>query len=154
MCPSYCVLICLQCQKCASLPNQTLSWKSGSSSILFSNHWHINKCFSMSAGVILCLIWSLYGYSWISFFFKYSLQRCTWKTMFFGTSSEILFRTLSHIFRTPSSQLPARSGIFCLLLKVVYLSRDLKFGYPAINLTFLGIIIKVKLPVKFYLHSF
>ena len=55
-------------QKCDSSLNQISSRKSGSSSILFSNHWHISKRFSMSAVVSLCLIWILYRYSWRSFF--------------------------------------------------------------------------------------
>ena len=69
--PQYTQLLLLTCpqnQKCALLMNQTSSRKSGSSSIFFSNHQHVTKHFSMSAGVSLCLIWIRYGYSWISFF--------------------------------------------------------------------------------------
>ena len=47
------LLTCPQSQKCASSLNQTLSRRSGSSSILFSNERHITKRFSMSAGVSL-----------------------------------------------------------------------------------------------------
>ena len=46
----------------------------------------------------------------------------------------------------------AASGIFYLLVEVVYWPCGLKFVYPIINLAFLGII--VKLPAKFSLHSF
>ena len=83
-----------------------------------------------------------------------------WKTKFLGTSSEGLFRTPDrishciHIFKTSCSQLPARSGIFCLLFEVVYWPCGLKFVYLMINLAFRGIIFKVKLPTKFCLHSF
>ena len=56
--------------------------------------------------------------------------------------------------RTSYSQLLARSGIFCLLVEVVYWPCGLKFVCPTINLTFLGIIVKVKLPAKFCLHCF
>ena len=61
-------LTCPQSQMCVSSLNQTSSRKSGSSSILFSNHWHITEHFSMSDGGSLCLIWILYVYSWRSFF--------------------------------------------------------------------------------------
>ena len=56
-------LTCPQCPKYASSLNQTPSRKSGSTSILF-----LNYRFSMSAGVSLCLIWILHGYSWRSLF--------------------------------------------------------------------------------------
>ena len=76
-------------------------------------------------------------------------------------SSEGVFWTPSdrishhiHIVRTSFSWLPARSGIFCLLVEVVYWTSGLKFVPPMINLAFLGIIVKVRLPVKFCLHSF
>ena len=89
------------------------------------------------------------------------MQRCTWKTKFLGTSSEELFRTLSdrishciHTVRTFCSQLSARSGIFCLLIKIVYWPCGLKFVYPTINLAFWGIIVKVKNPANFCLYSF
>ena len=70
--PQYTQLLLLTCppsQKDALSLHQTSSGKSGSSSILFSNHKHITKRLSMSAGVILCLIWILYDCSW-RFFFK------------------------------------------------------------------------------------
>ena len=57
-----------------------------------------------------------------------------------------------HIVRTSWSQLPARTGIFYLLAKIVYWSWNLKFVYPTINLAFGGII--VKHPAKFCLHGF
>ena len=47
-----------------------------------------------------------------------------------------------------------RSGFFCLHVSIVYWSCGLKFVYPTINLAFLVMIIKVKLPAKFCLHSF
>ena len=52
------------------------------------------------------------------------------------------------------SQLPARSGIFCPLVEVVYCLCGLIFVYLTINLVFLEIVVKVKLLVKFCLHSF
>ena len=54
--------------RCASSLNQPSARKSESSSTLFSNYKHMTKCFSMSAGVSLCSIWILHGYSWKSFF--------------------------------------------------------------------------------------
>ena len=82
------------------------------------------------------------------------------KTKSLGRSSKGLFRThsdrISHhilIFRTICWQLLARAEIFYLLFEVVYLPSRFKFVYPAINLVFLGIIVKVKLPVKFCLRS-
>ena len=69
-----------------------------------------------------------------------------------------VFRTpsnrISHIVRTANNQLPAKSGIFCLLVEVVYWPCSLKFVYPMINLAFLERMIKVKLRAKFCLHSF
>ena len=59
-----------------------------------------------------------------------------------------------HIVRTTCSQLPARSGVFCLLVDIVYGPSGLKFVHPTINLAFLRIIVNVKLPAKFRLHSF
>ena len=78
---------------------------------------------------------------------------------FLVTSLEGLFWTpsdrISHciyILMTSCSQLPAGSGIFCLLVRVVYWSCGLKFVYPMINLAFLMTIVKVKLPTKFCLQ--
>ena len=88
------------------------------------------------------------------------ILQCRWKTKFLGTSSEGLFRTPSerishciHLVRTPCSQLPARSGIFCLFVEVVYRSCGLKFVYRTINLFFYWILVKVKFPAKFCWHS-
>ena len=70
-----------------------------------------------------------------------------WKTKFLGMSLEGLFRTPSHrishhihIVRTSYSQLLARSGIFCLLVEVVYWPCGLKFEYPMINNTTLLVV--------------
>ena len=113
-------LTCPQSQKYASSLNQTLSRKSVSSSILFLNHWHITKHFSMSAGVSLCLIWILYGH-----FFKILCSNAREKNKFWGTSLEGLFWIPSnrishciHIVRTSCSQLPARSGFSTFLLRL------------------------------------
>ena len=84
------------------------------------------------------------------------------KTMYpYWTSLERLFQILSnrishciHIIRTSCSQLRAGSVIFCLLVEVVYWPCCLKFVYPRINLTFMGLILKSKLPVKFWLDNF
>ena len=89
------------------------------------------------------------------------MQWCTWKTKLLGTFLEGLFRAPSnrishciHIVRTSYSQLHARSRIFYLLVEVVYWPCGLKFVYTTINFAFLGIIVKVKLSAKFFLHSF
>ena len=78
------------------------------------------------------------------------ILQCTWKTKFFGTSSEGLFQTPSdrishcvHIDRTPYCQLPTRSGIFCLLVEVIYWPCGLKCVHPTINLAFLVIIVRL-----------
>ena len=99
----------------------------------------------------------MYGYSWRSFFKVLCNDACerpsSWECLqrdFFR-----LFPTISHcihIVRVSCSQLPARSGIFCLLVEVVYWPCGLKFVYPMINWAFLRIV--VKLPAKFYLYSF
>ena len=84
------------------------------------------------------------------------MQWSTWKTRFLETSLEGLFWTPSNrisyctnIVKTSCSQLPARFGIFCLLVEIIYWPCSLKFVYPMINLAFLGIIVKVKLTAKF-----
>ena len=59
-----------------------------------------------------------------------------------------------HIVTISCSQLPARSGIFCLLVEIAYWPWAWKFVYTAINLAFWGIIVKVKLLAKFFLHGF
>ena len=82
------------------------------------------------------------------------------KDKFLRTSSGRLLRASSdkifhctHIVRTFSNQLLVRSGVVCLLVEVVYWPCGWKFVCPTINFAFLGIIIKAKLPAKFYLHS-
>ena len=70
---------------------------------------------------------------------------------FFGGTSDGISHHI-HIVGTSCSQLPARSGIFCPLVEVVYWPSRLKFVYPTINLAFLGIIVNVKLHVKFCLQ--
>ena len=61
------VLTCSQSKKCSLKLNQTSSRKSGSLSILFSNHRHITLHFSISPGVSICLVFVLDAYSWRSF---------------------------------------------------------------------------------------
>ena len=56
--------------------------------------------------------------------------------------------------RASCSQPNSTSGIFYLLVEVVYWLCGLKFVYPTINFAFLQIIFKVKLPAKFCLHSY
>ena len=75
-----------------------------------------------------------------------------------GMSSEGLFQTPSdrishriHIVRTSCSQLPARSGIFCPLVKVVYWPYGFRFVYQTINLSLPEIF--VKLSAKFCWHN-
>ena len=55
-------------EKRASSMNHTFWRKSGFSSILLLNHWHISTRFAMSFCVRVCLIRILYGYNWRSFF--------------------------------------------------------------------------------------
>ena len=81
---------------------------------------------------------------------------CTRKTKLLRTFSWRLFRTpsdrISHriqIVRRSCSQLPARSGIFCLLVEFVYWPCGLKFGSLTINWALLGIIVKLNFPRNF-----
>ena len=55
-------------EKWASSLNHTFWRKSGFSSIVLWNHWHISTRFAVSFCVRVCLIWILYGYNWRSFF--------------------------------------------------------------------------------------
>ena len=59
-----------------------------------------------------------------------------------------------HIVRTSCCRLPVRSGIFCLLVEVVHWTFASEFVYLTINLPFLGIIVKIKLPSKLCFQSF
>ena len=69
-----------------------------------------------------------------------SLERL--RGIFFRTPSDKISHRI-HIVRISCSQLPARSGIFCLLVEVVYWPCGL------INLFFSGDNCHVKLPAKF-----
>ena len=55
----------------------------------------------------------------------------------FSDSSHRIFHRI-HIVRKSCSQLPARSGIFCLFVEAVYSPCGLKFVYSTINLFFSG----------------
>ena len=86
-----------------------------------------------------------------------SLQWCRWKTKYFGgTFSDSFWQNLSahlhlqDILQSTSYQI----RIFCHLVEVVYWPCGLTFVYPTLNLAFLGIIVKVKLLVKFCLQDF
>ena len=66
------------------------------------------------------------------------LQR-TWKTKFLGTSSGVGLGSYHiHIVMTFRSQLPATSGIFCLFVKVVYLTLWLEIHVPNNKFGFSG----------------
>ena len=69
----------------------------------------------------------------------------------FGGTFSVSFRQnlTPHIHWTFCSQLPARSGIFCLFIGVVYWPCGLKFVYLTMNLAFLGIIVKLNLLQNF-----
>ena len=106
------------------------------------------------------MIWILYVYSWKSFF-KNICKDAREKTGSWGHLLKDFFQTPSdrisqgfHIVRTYCSQLPARSGIFCLLVEIIYWPCELKFLYPTIDFALNGISVKVKLPAKFFLHGF
>ena len=78
--------------------------------------------------------------SWIYFYFFYFYFFCPPHLL------RIPSDRISHCIRvvtTSCSQIPARLAIFCLLIKVVYWPRGLKFVYPAINLFFPEIIVKL-----------
>ena len=109
----------------------------------------------MSAYVNLCLLWILCGYCWRSFFKIFcndARERpSSWERLrkdFFG-----LLPTESLTSSTLSGHL-AVNFLPDQVAEAVYWSCGLKLVYPMINLAFLGIIVKVKLPAKFSLHSF
>ena len=96
-----------------------------------------------------------YIYILIDWLIDFILQ-CTWKTKFLGTSSKGFFRTPSdrishciHTVRTSFSQLPAISGIFCLLVEFVYWPCGLKICVANDKLGFLklksGFFVKILL---------
>ena len=103
------LLTCAQRQKCALSLNQISSKKSGSSSILFSNHQYITKHFSVSAGVSLCLIRILYEYSWKSFF-NILCNNVRERS----SSSERLWRDFFDLFTTESHAASTLSGHFAV----------------------------------------
>ena len=93
---------------------------------------------------------------WLTLSYSARERPSSWERFrmdFFRTSFDRISHRI-HIVRMSCSQLPTRYGILCLLVVVVYQLRGLKFVYPTINLAFLGIIIKVKLPARFCWHSF
>ena len=102
-----------------------------------------------------CLILILYDYSWRPFqiLCNDAGERLNISEGLFRTPSDRISQRI-YIFRTSCSQLPTRSGIFCHLVEVVYWPCGLTFVYPTLNLAFLGIIVKVKLLVKFCLQDF
>ena len=107
--------------------------------------------------------WPLWVHAWsrfclgiaedpsLSFFATMQMKDHFLGNVFWETFSDSFRHNLSgiHVFRASCSQLPARSGIFSLLVEVVYWTFGLKFQYPTLNLSFLGIIVKVKLPPNF-----
>ena len=104
---------------------------------------------SISPVVSLSSIGILYRYSWRSFFKILCNGTCerpnSWERLqrdFFRLL--LTEECLIHIIRISCSQLPARSGIFCHLVEVVYGPCGLKFMYAMINLFFGGIIFKLK----------
>ena len=101
---------------------------------------------SMSTGMNLCLIWILYGYSWRTFF-KILCNDARERPSYW----ESLQRDFYGLLRTESFIASTLSGYLSVNF---YWPCGLKFVYPMINLAFLGIIAKVHLPAKFYLHSF
>ena len=94
--------------------------------------------------------------NWLTLSYCACQRPSSWERLwrdFFGllpTESHIAFTLSGHL----EIKLPAGSGIFCPFLEAVYWPCGLKFVYPIINLAFLWIINKVKLPAKFCLHSF
>ena len=114
----------------------------------------------MLAWVSLCLIWILYGYSGRSFFkiFYDDLRKrlSSWERLrrdFFG---HLLIESLtaSKMSWHLAVNFMFDLGFSAFFVEVVFKPCRLKFVYPTINLAFLGIFIKVKLPAKFCLHSF
>ena len=112
---------------------------------------------SMSAGMSLCLIWIPYGYSWRSFF-KILCNDARERP----SSWEHLRKDIFGLLRIDSLTASTLSGHFAdnilpdlgFFVEVVYWPCGLKSVYPTINLAFVGLIIKVKLPAKFCWPSF
>ena len=128
-------------------------------SLLVSTNWSqkLINVFLPEQRSRLC-IWScvLYLYMYCCYWYHYGcgIQYLSYsareRPIFWGTSSKGLFRNPSdiishciHIVKKSCSQLPARSGIFSLLVEVVYWTCNLKFLYSKINLIFLMIIVQL-----------
>ena len=93
------------------------------------------------------------GYSWRSFS-KILCNDARERLCFWEHFRRDSFQQNLSIVWTSCCKVPGRSGIFYLLVDVVYWSCGFKFVYPTINMAFLGINVKVKLTAKFRLHSF
>ena len=72
--------------------------------------------------------------------------------IFRGTFLDSFWQNLSLHPHCQNILLSTSSGIFWLFVEIVYWLCGLKFVYLMVNLAFLGIIVKVKLPVKFCLQ--
>ena len=83
-----------------------------------------------------------------------SSWECLRRDFFWGGTLSNWISNHIYTVMTSCSQLPVRSGFFCFHVEVGHWPCGLKFVYPMINLAFLGIIVKIKLPAKFCLHSF
>ena len=116
-----------------------------------SNHsWIKNDCYIFS----LTFEFEYFFFCWLL-----SLQH---NTLGLWSRPSSLERLSGGIFHTPSNrishhiyiarkslcQLPAKSGLVCLLNELLYWPCGLKFVYPTINFTLLRIIVKVKLPTN------
>ena len=95
---------------------------------------------------------------WWGFFAMKYMNR---KTQFSVKSFDVLFGTFSNRFshsiqidKSSCTQLPARSGCFCLLTELVHWSCSSKLMCPLINLALQGMVVEGELPVKFWLYCF
>ena len=134
----------------ASLLNHTFWKKSGFSSILLLNHWHISTRFAMLFCVRVCLVCSLCGYNWRSFF------KILWTDK--RERPNFLERLRSDFFGLgPAESLTASTFSrdlalnflslvdFCSVLGGLYqCSCVLKLLYPAGNLELMGKVIEIK----------
>ena len=137
-------------EKWASLLNHTFWKKSGFSSILLLNHWHISTRFAMLFCVRVCLVCSLCGYNWRSFF------KILWTDK--RERPNFLERLRSDFFGLgPAESLTASTFSrdlalnflslvdFCSVLGGLYqCSCVLKLLYPAGNLELMGKVIEIK----------
>ena len=141
-------------EKWASSLNRTFWRKSGFSSILLSNHWHILTGFGMPFCVRVWLIWILYGYNWRSFFkILWTDERerpNSWEGL------RIPPNRIAHcvdMLWGSCSQLSATCWFLSFFGGLYQCSCVLELLYPVSNLELMGKVIEIKPSAVYHLDS-